>query len=54
MEQKMTNAQLAKVNAEVAKLLAETSKINSENRWYPLIVGSTGTLAIVAVVKVFL
>lgn len=43
-----------KMRAEIAKLLAETSKINNENRWYPLIVGSTATLAIVAIVKVFL
>ena len=43
-----------KLRAEIAKLLAETSKINNENRWYPLIIGSTATLAIVAVVKLFL
>lgn len=43
-----------KMRAEIAKLVAETSKINGENRWYPLIVGSTATLAIVAIVKLFL
>ncbi|MEE9271803.1 MAG: hypothetical protein V3U57_00815 [Robiginitomaculum sp.] len=43
-----------KIQAEIAKLMAETAKINSENRWYPLIVGSTATLAIVAIVKMFL
>ena len=43
-----------KIHAEIAKLMAETAKINSENRWYPLIVGSTTTLAIVAIVKIFL
>lgn len=43
-----------KTRAEIAKLVAETSKINSENRWYPLIIGSTTTLAIVAIVKLFL
>ncbi|SEA58881.1 hypothetical protein [Rubrimonas cliftonensis] len=43
-----------KMRAEIAKLLAETSKINSENRWYPLVVGSGATLAIVAIAKVFL
>ena len=43
-----------KIRAEIAKLIAETSKINSENRWYPLVVGSGLTLAIVAVAKLFL
>ena len=43
-----------KMRAEIAKLVAETSKINNENRWYLLIVGSTATLAIVAIVKLFL
>lgn len=44
-----------KIQAEIAKLMAETSKINSENnKWYPLIVEASATLAIVAVVKFFL
>ena len=43
-----------KIQAEIAKLMAETSKINSENKWYPLIVGASATLAIVAIVKIFL
>ncbi len=54
----MTDAEVKlednKTRAEIAKLVAETSKINSENRWYPLIIGSTATLAIVAIVKLFL
>ena len=43
-----------KIHAEIAKLIAETSKINRENTYYPLIAGATATLAIVAVVKIFL
>ena len=43
-----------KVSAEIAKLMAETVKINSENRWYPFVVGSGVTLAVVAIVKIFL
>lgn len=43
-----------KISAEIAKLIAETSKINSENRWYPAIVGASITLAIAAFVKLFL
>jgi len=39
---------------EIIKTGSETRKINSENRWYPFIVGSTVTLAIVAVVKLYL
>ena len=43
-----------KMRAEIAKLIAETAKINTENRWYLLIVGSGATLAIVAIAKLFL
>ena len=43
-----------KIDAEISKLIAETAKINSENRWYPFVVGSGVTLAIVAIVKLFL
>ncbi len=47
-------AEIAKVFSEIEKMRAETLKINNENRWYPLIVGSIATLAIVAIVKLFL
>ncbi len=54
----MTDAEVRlqdeKMRAEIGKLMAETSKINRENTWYPLVVGSGLTLAIVAVVKLFL
>ncbi len=54
----MTHAEQAladdKVRAEIAKLIAETSKINSENRFYPFVVGSGVTLAAVAIAKLFL
>ena len=43
-----------KMRAEISKLMAETAKINTENRWYMLVVGSGATLAIVAIVKLFL
>jgi hypothetical protein len=43
-----------KIQAEIAKLIAETSKINSKYKWYPVIVGASATLTIVAVVKIFL
>lgn len=43
-----------KVRAEIARLIAETSKINSENRYYSFVAGSGATLAIVAIVKLFL
>ena len=42
------------VDAEIAKLIAETAKLNSENRYYPIIVTATATLGIVAVAKLFL
>ncbi len=53
-ESKKLDAEIANLNALSAKLVAETAKINSENRWYPLVVGSGLTLAIVAIVKLFL
>ena len=43
-----------KMRAAINKLMAETAKINSENKFYPLVVGSGATLAIVAIVKIFL
>ena len=43
-----------KMRAEISKLIAETGKINSENKFYPLVVGSGATLAIVTIVKLFL
>ena len=43
-----------KIQAEISKLIAETSKINRENVFYPVIVTATATLALVAVVKIFL
>ena len=43
-----------KMRAEIAKLIAETAKINGENKFYPLVVGSGATLALIAIVKLFL
>lgn len=58
MSETMTEAEVKlsdeKMRAEISKLIAETSKINSENRWYVFVVGSGVTLAIVAIVKLFL
>lgn len=49
-----------KTEAEIAKLLAETGKLNTENRWYPLVVGaalfgagSVFATALVGLLKVF-
>lgn len=57
----MTNEQQKKIEAEIAKLIAETGKINAETdktrlekAFYPMVVASGGTLAIVAIVKLFL
>ena len=50
-----------KVDAEINNLLAETSKLNAETDkmrlervLYPMVVASGATLAIVAIVKLFL
>ena len=50
----MSELEISKINAEIAKLMAETNKLNNENRYYPLVIGSTITLAIIAIVKLFL
>lgn len=47
-------AQIAKIYIEIEKMRAETTKISKENVYYPLVVGSGATLAIVAIVKLFL
>ncbi|EEE35222.1 conserved hypothetical protein [Rhodobacteraceae bacterium KLH11] len=39
-ESKKLDAEIANLNALSAKLAAETAKINSENRWYPLVIGT--------------
>ena len=54
MEAKMEEMQLRKIDAEIAKLLAETAKLNRETGFYPLVVGSGATLAIIGIVKLFL
>ncbi|MGY0399820.1 MAG: hypothetical protein ACWIPH_07775 [Ostreibacterium sp.] len=46
--------EVEKIRAEISKMMAETTKINKESVYYPLVVGSGVTLAIVAVVKIFL
>lgn len=56
MPDKTINSELDqhdKIQAEIAKLMAETAKINSENRYYPIIITATATLALVAIVKLF-
>jgi len=54
MTEQEQNLADAKMRAEIAKLIAETSKINSENRYYLLVIGSGATLAIIAIAKLFL
>lgn len=49
---KMT-AETAKAYAEVGKIRAEVDKISSENRYYPIIVTATATLAIVGLARLF-
>jgi uncharacterized tellurite resistance protein B-like protein len=46
--------EIAKLMSEISRNSSETAKINSENRWYPAIIAATLTLALVAVVKVFI
>lgn len=50
----MLMAGTMKAAAEVEKMAAEVEKIRRENHFYPIVVSATVTLAIVAVVKLFL
>lgn len=53
-QSKKFDAEIARIFADIEKTRSETNKINKENQWYLAIVVSTATLAIVAVVKLFL
>ncbi len=60
-EQKQWDLKLRKMDAQIAhyytsieKMSAETDKFRTENRWYIAVVASGATLAIVAIVKLFL
>ena len=46
--------EIEKMRSAIARMEAETAKMQTENQWYPAIVASTVTLAIVAVTKLFL
>lgn len=54
----MAEREAQKIDAEIAKLIAETSKINSENRFYPVMVAAAllgaGAAAGAAAIKLFL
>ena len=43
-----------KVQAEINHLLAQTAKVNKETKWYEILIIVSVTLAIVAIVKLFL
>ena len=45
---------LEKVRAEINHLLAQTAKVNKETKWYEILIIVSVTLAIVAIVKLFL
>jgi len=51
-----TNTELSheKMQAEINKILAETIKLNKDIRWYEIAIIVAATLAIVAIVKLFL
>ena len=43
-----------KVQAEINHLLAQTAKLSKELKWYEIVITVSVTLAIVAIVKLFL
>jgi hypothetical protein len=54
LQDEKMRAEIANLIATTGKLNAETVKLQTENRWYLLVVGSGATLAIVAIAKLFL
>jgi hypothetical protein len=53
-ELRKLDLEIANLIAETAKLTAETSKYNKELRWYEVTLIIAGTLAVVAIVKLFI
>ena len=47
-------ATIANLNAQTAKLVSESQKNNKELRWYEVMIIIAVTLAVVAIVKLFL
>ena len=53
MEKTMHDLEIEKIHAEISNLMAQTTKLNRESMLYPMVVTATFTLAMVAVVKLF-
>jgi len=49
-----TLATIANLNAQTAKLLIDSDKAKKELKWYEITIIIAGTLAVVAVAKLFL
>ena len=47
-------AQIVESNVATDKMRAETAKANKETKWYEIVIAISATLAIVAIVKLFL
>ncbi len=54
MNERKVDAEIAKLMAETIKLNKESAKLNKELKWYEVSIIVAVTLAIVAVVKLFL
>jgi len=50
----INNLNTQKLQAEISKMIAETNKINGESFYYPMVVSSGATVALIAFVKLFL
>lgn len=46
--------ELEKMHAEISHLMAQTAKVNKDLKWYEVMIVVAVTLAIVAIVKLFL
>jgi hypothetical protein len=50
----MEQVEIEKIHAQISEMMARTEKISKETTYYHFVVGASVTLAIVAVVKIFL
>lgn len=51
-EKKEWDLKLRKLDAEIANLQASTAKLNSENRYYPLVVGAAAMAAAIGLARI--
>jgi len=50
----MTDLEIERIHAEIVLMMAQASQASKAAKWYEVTIAIAGTLAIVAIVKLFL